>query len=85
MTAAGTGEEEEQLGSCCNFPFPQGPFCKKGMYCATVFFRPHVRGVVVFSGQDVQNFLIRPQTRLNNVNIIFTHFILLFESLAVQI
>jgi len=26
--AAGTGEEE-QLGSCCNFPIPQGPFCKK--------------------------------------------------------
>ena len=38
MTAAGTGEEEEQLGSCCNLPVPQGPFCKKGMYCATALF-----------------------------------------------
>ena len=36
--SAGTEEEDEQLGSCCNFPIPQGPFCKKGMYCATVLF-----------------------------------------------
>jgi len=34
--AAGTGEEEEQLGSCCNFPIPQGPFCKKG--CTVLLF-----------------------------------------------
>ena len=37
---AGTEEEEEQLGSCCNLPVPQGPFCKKRdvlCYCSLLY------------------------------------------------
>ena len=43
---------------------------KKG--CTVLLFSFGHTFVVVFSRQDVRNFLVRPQTKLNSVNIIFS-------------
>ena len=76
-----TGERRRRLelrkkknswGLVVIFQFLRVLSIKKG--CTVLLFSFGHTFVVVFSRQDVRNFLVRPQTRLNNVNIIFHSF-----------